>query len=191
MLNFMINDEGKELVKNDDELRKKLSDCFDELPNAKIIDELSEAAKYYTNNGESNIAKYSFRLKDICLPTLLFNYFSYAFRSMWIYAAVLVAVFLISSFSINLQFLGKDVFFGYISTYLTISIVGASLYRFFLLKEFFQKYTLTPVTGFRARRLRNIFITIVFIVVVTAIIKMLISMIFAATVATAIHHYRF
>lgn len=80
---FLISNKGQELIKNEEELRVKLSEFVGELPNAAIVDELSNAAKYYTNNGKSNIARYSFRLIYIfiyyCLVIIVMRCVLYRF----------------------------------------------------------------------------------------------------------------
>lgn len=190
MIDFMISDKGKELIKNEDEFKVKLADCFGELPNAVIVDELYEAAKYYTNNGESNVARYSFRFKDFCFPTLLFNYFSYAFRSMWLQAGVLFAVFFISSIFIGYK-IKESMFLEYISNYLIISVVAAATYRYFLLKDFFTKYELTPVAGLRARKILNVLITIGVIVVVSIVVKLIFAFAISSIIGSAMYSVRY
>lgn len=169
MTEFMISDNAKELVKNETELKTKLADFFGELPNAEIVDELCDAAKYYTNNGESNVAKYSFRLKDFSLPTMIFSYFAYAYRSMWIHTAILVLAFTLGSSVIW----WLTSFFGASFIYISITMIVAASYKFVLLKEFFTKYEITPIPGIRARKLKNILIVIGAIAAVTIIIKLI------------------
>lgn len=184
---FLISNKGQELIKNEEELRVKLSEFVGELPNAAIVDELSNAAKYYTNNGESNTARYSFRLKDICLPTLLFSYFSYALRSMWIYAGIVYGAIVVLSFFGYFYFKPKGLsnsfdfsYISYVLIYVIISVLTSATYRYFLLKEFFTKYELTLIS--KPRKPINILIAIGFIIALLLVIKLISLFIVGASV---------
>lgn len=188
MIEFMISDNAKELIKNEDKLREKLADCFGELENAVIINELCEAAKYYTNDAKSNIARYSFRFSDFCFPTLLFSFFSYAFRSIWFKAGIFFAIFILSMLFIMFN-IDKSSLFDYAISYFIISIIAAATYRFYLLKEFFTKYELMPVSKLRARKIVNILIAIGVVIVVAVILKLIFIFLVGVAVTSAIHSF--
>lgn len=134
------------------------------------------------------MAKYSFRFKDFCFPTLLFNYFSYVFRSMWIQAVILFVAFLLGSVFVNFSFKMTS-YLGGAFIYIIISIVSGALYRFFLLKDFFTKYELMPLTGLRARKGKNILIILGAIIVVAIILKLIFAFILGATVSSITHSF--
>ncbi|MBT0880358.1 MULTISPECIES: hypothetical protein [unclassified Campylobacter] len=71
-------------------------------------------------------------------------------------------------------------YISYVLIYIIISVLTSATYRYFLLKEFFTKYELTPIS--KPRKLINILIAIGFIIALLLVIKLISLFIVGASV---------
>lgn len=158
---FIITDEERKLINNDLEFRKQLSDFLGEKENAQVVSDLMDAAKYYTNDGKDNNLAYSFRLKDICIPSLFFGFFTLIYRSSFLMAGILFGIIFIIDTSTYIKFLKYVLGYSVFGVWALVWIYVACFYRFLLLKDFFQKYLVMPIAGYRQRRISSIITAIV------------------------------
>lgn len=158
---FIITDEERKLINNDLEFRKQLSDFLGEKENAQVVSDLMDAAKYYTNDGKDNNLVYSFRLKDICIPSLFFGFFTLIYRSSFLMAGILFGIIFVIDTSTYIKFLKYVLGYSIFGVWALVWIYVACFYRFLLLKDFFQKYLVMPIAGYRQRRISSIITAIV------------------------------